>query len=368
MVVKSLNIKKNASLNIETFFFATPFVFLPIVIYYAALGQINPWSFETTGWLNFLVGIIFLNTIHVLFTLRLFFFLPELQLLKRKYSKTKPISFQIETFIFFVICFALLQLISSPFESTAAIKIYSITVVMLSFWHSLRQTAGISSLFWYSKKLNISMLPDSKRNQYISNERRSFHVIYFVFVLHSLLMIIPEQKIPYIEQITLSFFAAAVSLICVSVIIKGSLQSGQKWWSPKTLYLSRIFYIPLMYISMPAALSLMAFHGIDYYFICREMLNKSRNKNDKRGQLFLLISIPTTILILLTMPYGSGLGWWILSPKNFEEYPILTWLASFGGALTITHYYLDWKIFRFRDQLQRDYISPLLNSFMSSNN
>lgn len=347
----------------KTFLFI-PFIFLPAVVQSLVRGQHNPWSTELTGWILFLVGVVCLNTLHILFTYQMLIFLPELRRFARSESDRLSISFSVELMLVFCISFVFFYWLST---GERADKLYWSAMALISFWHTLRQMAGISSLAWYTEgPVERSVLREN-RGVWIRVERWGFLVLYAIFALHTIGSSLVTT--PYaLSHNQLSWPAAILSLICVLLLQRGALaiHSDVSRW--KRIYLCRLFYVPLMYFSLPAAVAITALHGIEYFFIAREMTRRSEQNIRRGGHLFLCITIPLTIGLLLTMPYGSGLSWWIWGTKAYNHSALIAGLAALGGGLTLTHYYLDWRLFRFRDEAQRRFIAPLLRFFVTTPN
>lgn len=327
------------------------------------VGEYSPWSVDVTGWALFLVGIFCLNTIHVLFTFKMLIFMSEFDHLAKAQNRRRSLSFLSECICVFLASYIFFYWISTGRRAT---ELYWAAMALLSFWHTFRQMAGISSLAWYGDKAAAPNLADNSCDRCIRIEKLNFMALYLIFALHTIALLFTRSLPPDWLHV-ISWAAGVSSFLCVCWIFWGSLEAGYPLMHWKILYLFRLFYFPFVYFSLPAAVAITAMHGIEYLYIYREMNRRSEVRSHKWEDYFLPMAIPITIGILLTMPYGSGLSWWLWGPGANERLPVISWIASVGGALTLTHYYLDWKIFRFREVSQRTYVAPLLNSFMNTN-
>lgn len=332
-----------------------------MVIHSLFFGGDRLWTQEVTGWAYFLSGVFFLNAIHVLFTYKMILFFPEFKNFRMAQKAESRISFEVECLAVFAITFCFFRFFSLTLDQHTWFGLSATVNVVFSLYHFFRQFEGIS--LNYDRELihkGDTKLKESLQTGRL-REKSLFLILVSVVSLNAFFGMIFFYSNPQLATTVRHLSLAISAVVCFLVVIQSFMITGV---SSKSLYLSRLFYIPLMFVSLPAVLALTSIHGIEYYFVYRHMKKQSAVKETLASKSFLILSVPLAILVLLTMPFGAGLGW-IWDPKIPQDYPFFYWVSSFGTALSVTHYYLDWKIFRFRNSLPRTYLAPLLSQFLA---
>lgn len=128
---------------------------------------------------------------------------------------------------------------------------------------------------------------------------------------------------------------------------------------------NKIFYVPrfLILIFIPdlsfAIVAMAAIHGMEYFFVFMQMSANSQASSRFRNKVYIL----TTILAIVGLTS-------LLLRQNFSIPFIgnpsqdlsLSWqlFASFSIACSLMHFYLDGKLFAFKDKKTSQFILPLL--------
>ena len=153
-----------------------------------------------------------------------------------------------------------------------------------------------------------------------------------------------------------------LSSLSVLFIVGNSLTYPQAERTNKTLFLSRLLFYIILPLSVMADSALRACHGTEYFCVTGSVSRNSSMTTAVRRN-FIAVSVLLCGLgaIFLLCRQADGLvGFWY---DSYAEVPPAIKVLSFVSiVLTYTHYYLDRRLFRFRNAANREHVLPLLNN------
>ena len=229
--------------------------------------------------------------------------------------------------------------------------------LILSTHHMLMQMKGLSLLA--NRSLSKICLKNSAVDC-ISRWEKSLYwglVISFIFLIYFYYPLsymggaledplrIEIEKLISLDIVRL-FFLGLNFLFVIGIIF---INASKAWNLNKFLFSLRLFLYPLAAISPIALYGVFATHGIEYLFVFNKFVS---NPQSEKGS---LIKISLFIMALLTLSLLPRYIWETGSKTHF----LLVLFSAFGVALNYLHYYLDRKIFSFKDKIVREKIGDV---------
>jgi hypothetical protein len=307
---------------------------------------------------NFLANIIFLNSIHIAFTFMMIASLPELKTWLRLENRNRHIVLN------GIVLFAALWLGQWWLRNPQGFGIFSILLkifwIFLPFYHIVRQTYGISSL--YSERLiDISPADTKMRLKHLKKIERSIFDIflYLSFIAITCIAISDENKQKSVMLDYAIYLISGVFVILVIYLLKLNSTKDLPAQPGKILFLLRLLLYPFAFLTPLGFIGLASVHGIEYASIFRKMSINSRGSilNYLKAPA-LLFFVPIFLLCLVSNRSGV-LG--LVSDGNLIEPNLSKIFSTTVGALSFVHYYFDGLIFKFKNSSSRGLISPLLS-------
>lgn len=331
-----------------------PVLFFVGLIFEVMLGSLtSPFVKNST---SFIAKILFLNHVHVYFTLVLFLYRPEFQQWLREtraLSSTKLIEWGFLFMCLFLFFWLGLGYLAHGSRKDIIYLFISSFAVMVSYHHSYSQTFGLSSLYGlqFASQANSSadQIQRWRRGQQAERQLVKFMMVFHFIAMFDLL------RVGYASYLV--GVCVALGLLCALLIL------ALNWLLPvtvrrnKTIFALRYLFFPLAPLSYVCVLAILSLHGVEYLFVCRKMLANSEARVsgfEIRAGLFIV-----GLLTFVTLGDPAILGWWIGAkvPQYLHALNFMTALSTAGSYM---HYHFDALIFRWSNPISKRLIAPLL--------
>jgi hypothetical protein len=311
-------------------------IFQIVVIFFAILmcGEIFglfPWLSASTSLMDLLVGFIFLNSVHTIFTAIMLFSFPEFQAwLKATLSSPKAISLFLALSV--IVYAAVVQM--SQLSAWQVTLVFG-TVVALKGIHNVAQFKGLSLLYNELHSAILSPAQKLKQKQVETVERRLLSTFVFNVFLCIGLIKLNLSYGSHLKWTMLGFL-----LFHFSLIFLNALRYPQIRASNKLFYLLSGVFFPLGMAFPLAVLMQRALHGIEYGFLFAGLVKQSSLQKTLFWGLTTSAIILGWVFLLLTAK-----GWGPQDWATRYSGPLL----AIGFIVEFSHYYLDGLIFKFSD-------------------
>ncbi len=228
-------------------------------------------------------------------------------------------------------------------------------VVFLWARHSLGQTFGISLLFNQAARKNGDEQGRAQLATLEKKERFLFQLFLFVGILSRFNSRAHYLKTGYEIDTVVSI---ALGLIAFAILFLTFRIPGPAFLRKK-LFLTRLFFYPLVFWSPLAGLALGSMHGSEYLLLSASIAKRSSHKWARYLPIGLAILgallIVPVFISMYSKPALEMFGTWTQLPK-----PWLFPLIVFFFTLENLHYYVDSFIYRMNEPAVRDNLLPLM--------
>lgn len=258
--------------------------------------------------------------------------------------------------LFFLFAFFLsISLISDRiwnFNRVVFILAYSF-IIIYNFHHAIWQFHGLSRLYQQPPIMLSSLVIEKIIARWL-----------FIAIACRLL-IKTALPIEFKHQFALQVSCLNDVIFVISFLLALSLiyLAYKQYLIKKT---NKLFYVPrfLILIFIPdlsfAIVAMAAIHGIEYFFVFMQMSANSQTSVRFRKKFYIstsLIAMIGLISLLLRQKFS------IPFIGNPSQNLSLSWqlFASFSIACSLMHFYLDGKLFAFKDKKTNQFILPLLS-------
>lgn len=312
------------------------------------------------NYLNTFTTIFLLNNTHIIYTYILFLNNGKWKSwLSTELKEDRFFIFK-NIFLFITLVLTFLYLMSTSNSENSVInnlgrKILMGLVLAINTRHTLGQCYGIS-LTYSAKTLAQSNDVDLKSK--IIRLIKWQKIIYPIFMYST---IIGTTFSGVQKTFVLSFFVLKILLItstltCLGLIFLAYLEnkivrSNKIWYSLRyTLYL-------LAFLHPYAHFGVLAFHGIEYYFIYEKYNQETPiNKNSAKNLLILFG------FIVISFCVYENFGWFINQFTPVYQTSFLVLLAAVSRSMVYHHIYMDRQLFKFTNLNSKSNIIPTLLS------
>lgn len=288
--------------------------------------------------IDFISKIVFLNHSHIFLSISMFIIFPEFRAWNHEMSLQRHNPLKLFATIF-ILLFAL------AFAGQFGDQIYRSSLLLVSlsvgFYHNVFQSYGFISL--YSQEDNPASADKSRR----VFKRICYLISIFVIASTSFRFFNPSIELKAIGIKTMVFLSSCTAIAGVFYSCFGA----QKHNIYRTFYLFRFFLYALSPISKFAMYGYLSSHGLEYLLLYLNMKSFSKT----RFELLQIIGFSIAFILFLSIP------------RILSFFPGLSALpASLAGlirntifASTMTHYFMDSVVYKFRDPICRKYILGL---------
>ena len=283
-------------------------------------------------WLYFLVGLFFFNTTHIFITYVSVFFLPEFKSLKFLRSGR----FLIRCLSIFLVTAGISWLcLENGKDNQILTVLLRVFIFSTTIHHTNMQTFGLSNQLDRNSPANLL-------------EKYSVLGFTFFSVILYLLARIKFQMSTYVLV-----FVLFALWIAVSVAIVRSTKKNNR--VQKSIFLARYVCVYLSFIHPVITLISMTFHGLEYLQTFYQLRGKSKIDvaHGKRSTLWLWIAVPGTALFIHYKTVS------MLMPDYRLDENLIIVLESVVLGLNILHFFLDAKLYQFKNREVRENIAPL---------
>ncbi len=327
-------------------------------------------SYRST--LSIFLGILSLQSLHVVITYLGLLFVPEFKDWVRIKSKNRPARFWMKISALTLGFFALFFMVSNKHYHSPLTPDYLIAFVVLftliaTLHHRMSQTYGIS-LAYSQKKIELK----PRDTKFFLFEKWGFISLFLCVVflyctqLPLLSRVLEQFGIQFAKpirteaaKIFLGLALFAGSIIIISSLIENYKRS-RSYLNFKSGHLMRTLLYPFSMLSTASLVAVECLHGIEYALVWKKMKSNSNNKS------FMTFLVITVSLLMISLFYFVTYvhEYWRqieMKPSETEHFWLRIAMAS-NMAITYTHFYLDRQIFRMRDKDTRAVTGKLLNS------
>lgn len=342
----------------EFFNISLPIFFILLTLFGYSVGITVDKS--DRNYLNTITTIFFLNNTHIIYTYILF-------LNNGKWKTWLSTELNVDRFfilknilLFTTLVLTFLYLMSTSSSDSLEVnnfgrKILMGLVLAINTRHTLGQCYGVS--LTYSAKTLAESNDIDLKNKIIRLIK--WQKIVFPIFMYSTIIGTTFSGVQ--KTFVLSFFVLKILLItsaltCLILILLAILEnklvrSNKTWYSLRyTLYL-------LAFIHPYAHFGVLAFHGIEYYFIYEKYNQETPiNKNSTKNLLILFSFIAISFCVY------ENLGWFINQFTPVYQTTILVFLAAVSRSMVYHHIYMDRQLFKFTNSNSKTNIIPTLVS------
>jgi len=233
---------------------------------------------------------------------------------------------------------------------------------IIPFHHTIMQVFGLSMLYnaRLAKTKSFTEIEKQTARACSTRERWGFRLFMFFFFSY-LSAILASNILDSTSLRTLRHTLFWLSNASVLFIIFNSLTFPHAIGSNKTVFLARLIYYPLLPFSVFADSAMRACHGTEYFCVTESIAKNSSMSLRVRRHFYtvLLLFVALGIVFLICREVDGLVGFW------YGSYDKVPWplkvLAFVSIVVTYTHYYLDRRLFRFRNASNREHVLPLLS-------
>lgn len=343
-------------LNLSIPFLWYPLVFLDILFFHGAYG-LGASSINTKTIFDFIRNILFLNSVHVLFSYLIMFRSTEVKawIVKQKGGAivfwTKLGIVHILFFLFFILLKGGVFSNSLSINSSFIDIIVAIVTIAPVVHHPLAQTWGLSFLY----DLKNYNCQNDKKTKLIRAGKRERGILVIFTIIYMVAGLIFFSGHFRLDNFSWSIYLISLLFLVSSLVIINYFTYPKPWNLNKLIFLMRLFAYPLTFISASARIVTGSCHGIEYFCVYKKIKKNSNGRCQWFSIAYLLLFLLGFFSILSL--YGQTPFVKKIIPDFLSNQQYLTPLAL---SIIYTHYYVDALLYRFRDSSNRELILPLL--------
>lgn len=335
--------------SIEKINLFTPLLFFALMIWEYSTAKVFSANERTIA--LYITKVVFLNHLHVYFTFAMMLFLPEVRDWIKTVDSKGSVSVWTRVLIAYCIFLSLNILIIKRLNPNIYIfATLSLVFTLYAVHHGLLQFYGISRMYKNSRSVELYEKP----------------AIYFIFFIVAIQMglrvFLPKTFDQFATPLTALSLLVFVGLFCTI------LKQHKLIKTNKVYYISRYLFIIFIPTFFTASIALACLHGIEYLFV---FLTASKNSTISlsKNKVFWGSLITCCILGILGSAFrrDSAIGASLFYANDQAVSWIWIALANLTGALSLVHFYMDGKLFSFKNNSNQEYILPLLQKAESAN-
>jgi len=359
--------------NDERFLIAIPWIGAALTVGLWLVAKVG-YAFQITDLPVLLSTLLFLDSVHILFTFTLMLSSPELRAwnaapgARAKTGWMKGLSPWARTFVIAIALGIVIYLLkAAPYVSTlkGMATMWLFLELLGPAHHTLAQMRGISLVYNSTLKKNIEFSASEKTQALRCEklERLFFNLLLAGEIFYWIPTIFGMDKLEVPGMDTIRFVGGILAVGSATALVVNSLYFPHQEKSRKFAFIFRVLLFPLKMLSIVGGIFVRAAHGTEYLIIFRKMAKSSNMPKPKKKHLFMMtigVSLAYLIPYVLTWPNVV---------KDVIGYSVSDsiFAAAIVGTFTLrfTHYYLDAVMFKMSDPTTRLAVSPLLASNQS---
>lgn len=352
----------------EAFLVALPWIGAVLTVGFWFLGRFGlNWSISDIPLM--LTGLIFIDGVHVVFSLIMLLSLPELQTwskseaLRSTSGWSKGMSFWTRTAAIAFglgVCIYLLKVYPGTFTLRGMATTFLLLELLGPAQHTIAQMRGISLCYNGALKRAYKFTDDEKARALLNEsiERKLFLGLLIGEIFYWIPDIFQMDRLNIPEIASVHFVGGVLAVACAAGLVVNGLYFPKQENSRKSAFLFRAILFPLKMLTTIGGITLRAAHGTEYLVVFKRMVQGSKITPKKQARIFLLtaaVSVVYALFFCLTWPSA-------ISELMGQTPPTL--LLSVALVLTFvvrfTHYYTDSVLYRMSDPATRSVVGPLL--------
>lgn len=312
-----------------------------------------------------IVAIVFLKTTHTIFTVTLFWALPEFRSLLRESIKERAPWIPMSALLIAVVVYRIF--IYGNWKAPGGTDLVTAALLGITLTHATRQSFGLLLLYNRSEEQSVK-LGAEKRNQLHTQERFErwlSTVLIFTVTVEPFVSLGGMALKNRMDDFIISF--KAVLVFCLLALF---WNHGRWKFSNKPLFSIRILALPFAYNSMPLLFVSGMIHGVESLLMCLKMARRSSERNPGLGRrpFWALMSSMAAFGPLVFAyyrfaedPVSSVIAAQARMPQSdAERNTAILLLSAVVFAVGFLHNYVDSVIYRMRDPIVRRHIGPLV--------
>ncbi len=299
--------------------------------------------------LFFVSEFIFLNTLHVFFTITLLFFVPEFKNYMHDKSQVvgRPILKTWLGFYFFaVIFFSLQRYVNFTQTNNSAIMqisaLVSIAINLYIVHHGLSQSVGLS-LTHYSSFVKIPESGKIVLTKIMAAERRLVPLVMLLTVIVFMALKL-ENKI---LTTTIFSISCLILFIYLGQILFKIYKFDIELFKLKLLFHSRFFLFLLFFYNSLAVALRAAVHGVEYFMVTKTIFSKSKLTCTKRN-FFIYLILAVLFSVVTVNSLAQNVNQYFYN-KPFEGSFFDHFCYVFSMSLSVVHFFIDSFIYKMSD-------------------
>lgn len=300
----------------------------------------------------YLMDYVFINKVHTIVGLILFFFLFEMI---KVHQLGLPVISEFLLIYIVVTCFLCSPLIwPNISESTFFLLPYLYLTKWVPYWHNINQSRGIALLYSIKSREHLDQKSQIKLDTLNRRERYFSHLLVvgsFVTPDVGYTFLFKNIKWPpyfFEAGVTIQIFAL-MGLLLVSYKTSRLIKNPRKF-----IFDWRYFLYPISSVSIVAFIAIRVNHGIEYFFTMTHVFKHSQTPLQYKK--VLLYVMPISALLFSAVFLGREIE------QHLTGQVTLVGVIAFNMALTInvTHFYFDSKMFKMKNKRVREFMGSLL--------
>jgi hypothetical protein len=351
----------------ERFMLAVPLVGFVLMFACWGLGHFSSGFSVNMELTRLIVALIFLDSIHVVYTLILLLALPEM----RAWATREIVSSTGKRMMGFwpKVALIITVLTAGFYFLSIAAPTKNLSWVMAAFilievigpnQHIVAQLRGISFCYNSTIRSQRKFTPEEMTKASLAEKRERWlmRLLLFSHLAYWVPRTLSSAKF-YLPGSELLRHVGLVGLLILSVaILVNAWTFPKQGESKKFLFLTRVFIYPLKALTLSASVLSRAVHGTEYLAIFRKMV-KSSSMTDAQKTGTFGIAWAVTLLYGLTAILAAPRLLHLFTHWSEPRF-LFSGLILFHLVTRYVHYYMDRAIYRMSDPATRKLIGPLL--------
>ena len=313
----------------------------PLFIFFLALaeGTWSPvWVRAHTHEIRSVLAALFITNGHAFLSFTLLWLTPQGRNWQQQTKGLGPLPFPM-AHVFLLFWFTILSLGTfAPFSAALPTEYGSWFVSgvhILVFHHSVWQVFGIAQIYRPGSSANGPHF-----------EKLFFHGIVVCNILETFsLRLSSAPALTFIVSTGL-----AIGIVCRSAWLFG-------WKSHRTLFLARLLLYPFYGQSLFVALLVGPLHGVEYVHITRKMAKNCDFSPTHQRKFWVVSVFGMAVMTFAIAMKPELLGQYFFGPSLP---PTLAVIVSLFMGISLTHFWIDSRLFKMKDPVTRQQIAPLL--------